>query len=620
MIFLDLDCKNVVQSAVDVVLINKSNFGKVLEDSLVVTLNDLLEATEDAHVVEYIHDCPDDFFKRASDVVRDVIGNGFVRLDDTPYEHPVWRVKSPQFVNKLVKLRGLITRATDYLAKPLLWFYRCTQCQHVTMATDVIKNVRCDKCGGRMAIEHKPEHTVAYRMYVLHDIYDERRDSVELHLFGENVKTVDVGDVVDVVGIVRERRIEVRKQMYVKYYVLGVYAKRQDAHFERIDDDVINYIVNNNSVEYIPKAIAPGIHGLDIVKKAIALQMLSTNTSDTPHRRDRIHILLLGDPAVAKTQLLNAVVNIMPRSFYTVSHGSSSAGLGGAVIRDELSGEFVVDPGVMVVADGSIVAIDEFDKVKEIPVLLEAMERGTVTITKAGKAQFNARTAVLAAANPIGGRYKPNRSLFENFSIPLPLYSRFDLIFVLRDEVDEGQDRAVARAVVQKHTSQNNSSNYSIIRKYILHARSTQVTIDNDVMNYAIEFYVQLRKQNNYVTARQLETILRLAKAHAKLRLADSVVREDVDAAIALFTRALQSQGFTLESFDATLFESGVRSELSELATEVYNFIKTHIIVRENDIYQRFDNVPQEDVKAVLSALMQSGRVYEPRPGMLKAL
>ena len=620
MIFLETKCNNPIDNAVEVVNVYRDRFGKVLEDSLVITVNDLINVTENMDVVQYIIECPDHFFRNATEALRETVGvDGFVRLADIGYEIPVWKVHDPRNVNKLVKISGLITRVTPRMSKPLIVFYRCPACANVKMAFHNEKNVKCDKCGAKMIAESSPQHTIKYRIYVIQDINNEKRETVELHLFGDNVDIVDVGDVVDVVGIVRERYTEMRKQLYIRYYVLGIFAKKRDVQYEHVDEKVINYIANNNPTEFVPRSIAPHIYGLDYVKKILALQMVSTG-SDTTRRRDRIHVMLLGDPAVAKTQLLNAVVEIMPRAFYVVAHGSTSAGLGGAVVKDELTGEFMVEPGVLTLANDSIVAIDEFDKVREIPVLLESMERGTVTIVKAGKAQFNARAAILAAANPIGGRYKPNRTLFENFNIPLPLYSRFDIIYVLRDIVDEHQDREIARAIASGYSAVDN--NYSIVRKFVLYARTLKPTPTVDAVDYAIDFYVKLRKQNGNITARQLWSLFRLARAHAKLRLSQSMDIDDMKVAISLFAKALESQGFTMEDFDAVMLESGIESKRSEYATEIYNYIKNRgDMVDIAEIYDSFKYVlTKNDIDVIVDQLTRAGKVYWPMRTKVKAI
>ena len=615
-LFREIECdKDLRVDVENIVRAFKHEYGRVFNDSLLLDMDKIASVTNSAEfykVIMYLYDCPDAFFTEANNVLRDLGYNGFVRVTDAG-NFDIVDVQDLSRVNKLVKVRGLVTRATVHLIKPLVTFLRCPECRYLEFHVGETKK-KCPKCGAKMHVEFSDSenNAVEYRIYVLQDVFAERKKTLEFHLFGEITKHVDVGDVVDVVGILRTKTVKVQNQPYMRYYLLGIYARHVEEEEMAGEEDV------TIDGEYFVKSIAPHIYGYNDIKLALALQMLSTG-GDTPRRRDRIHVLLLGDPATGKTQLLNAVTGIVPKAFYIVAHGASNAGLGGAVVKDENTGENVVEPGVLVLADKSIVAIDEFDRVKEIPVLLESMERGTVTVAKAGKAQFNARAAILAAANPVFGRYKPNKQFFENFNIPLPLYSRFDLIFVLRNERDRERDIATARAMLNEYVHET-LVDVRALRKFVLHARRIKPVVSQDVFDFLVNFYGSLRERNENITLRQLGTVVRLAKAHARLRFSETVVKEDVDVAVKLFVKALQSQGFTLETFDAVALETGVRSELSELANEIYNFVKTHIIVREHDIFTRFDNASPEDVKAIIDALKSTGRIYEPRPGMYKAL
>ena len=610
----DVKCEKDPIDVESIIRFFEYEFGKKYRDSLLLDFDKIgrvMSSEEYSKAIDYIFDCPDAFFITANKILSELGHDGYVRMTYAP-PYNIAEIQDLHNVNTLVKVRGLVTRATPQLIKPLITFLRCPKCANLKIREDG-DTKKCPKCKTKMREEFDEKHSIAYRIYTLQDVFAERKVTLEFHLFGDITKEINTGDVIDVVGIVRTKTVKVQNEEYMKYYLFGVYARHVEEEEMAGEEDVAI------DGEYFVKSIAPHIYGYNDIKLALALQMLNTG-GDTPHRRERIHILLLGDPGTAKTQLLNAVTEIMPKSFYVVAHGTTNAGLGGAVVRDEDTGEAMVDPGVLVLADKSVVAIDELDKVKEIPVLMESMERGTVTVAKAGKAQFNARAAILAAANPAFGRYKPNRTFFENFSIPLPLYSRFDLIFVIMNNRDREHRRAVARAVLDKHM-RDIAIDVRALRKFVLHARRIKPIMSMDMLDFLVNFYDNLCEQNENITPRQLETLIRLAKAHARLRRSEIVVKEDVDVAVKLFVKALQSQGFTLESFDAVMLETGVKSELAELTAEIYNFIKSHHDgVSEEDIYQRFDHVPQEVIRTISNALMTAGRIYQPRPKVYKAL
>jgi DNA replication licensing factor MCM7 len=345
----------------------------------------------------------------------------------------------------------------------------------------------------------------------------------------------------------------------------------------------------------LASSIAPEIFGHDDVKKALLLQLVGGVSRDLPDGmkiRGDINILLMGDPGVAKSQLLKYIATIAPRGVYTTGKGSSGVGLTAAVIRDPLTGDLTLEGGALVLADMGICCIDEFDKMDENDrtAIHEVMEQQTISIAKAGiTTTLNARSSVLAAANPLYGRYNVKRSISENVDLPNSLLSRFDLLFLLLDRSDMEKDIALSKHVLNVHRSSTQQqttsniqqtggrpvpSNYQnpslngkppvtieAFKQYIAAARSFQPRIPKDLSNYIVEAYVELRikdQSNNnmsrryqssdttnqaIMTARQLLSILRLSQALARLRLSDLVAHEDVDEAIRL-THASKSSLF----------------------------------------------------------------------------
>jgi len=302
--------------------------------------------------------------------------------------------------------------------------------------------------------------------------------------------------------------------------------------------------------ESVLKAIAPEIYGMDDVKIAIAAQLFGGVRKQLPDGmkiRGDINILLLGDPSVAKSQLLKFAHRVAPIGVYTSGKGSSAAGLTASVVRQSGTGEFYLEGGAMVLADGGIVCIDEFDKMRlaDRVAIHEAMEQQTISIAKAGiTAVLNTRAAVLAAANPISGRFDDLKTARDNIDFQTTILSRFDLIFVLRDIKSEERDRRIAEHVLHVHSKNENQVDKNapqLLKKYIAYSRRRcRPIIGDGALSLLKSEYVQMRSQINNnesipITVRQLEALVRITEALAKIEMKDECKEEHVKEALRLF-------------------------------------------------------------------------------------
>ena len=428
--------------------------------------------------------------------------------------------------------------------------------------------------------------------------------SIELIFDHDLVDKIKPGDRVMIVGVYRALSSAAQGQqtssgvfrtvvLVNNVQILG--RDVSQVSFEQSDIRNIRMLsARRDILNILGRSIAPSIHGHEYIKKALALQLLSgveKNLDNGTHLRGDINILMVGDPSTAKSQLLRSAMTIAPLAVSTTGKGSSGVGLTAAVTSDPDTRERRLEAGAMVLADRGLVCVDEFDKMGENDrvAIHEAMEQQTVTIAKAGiHASLNARCSVLAAANPVYGQYDRNRRIQENIGLPDSLLSRFDLLFIVLDQVDPELDRLIATHVIRGHRNKSvetsnaddsdddgeiqttptiwQRTSYHVddddtssdaydpfhscplqldfLRKYLHYAKTRiQPVLTESARDLIAARYAEIRARQDDrtipITARSLETVIRLATAHAKARLSNTVSMDDCEVAMDILSFAL---------------------------------------------------------------------------------
>ena len=645
---------------------------------IVVDYNDLVLFP----VIEsHFNENPDQILDAFSRAIKEILKERFpdyaekikhdirARIANFPVQRSLRQINS-EIITKMTSVSGMVVRSSEVkpLAKEVT--YKCLD-KHISKFTlldgmSLNASVKCQTPNCKhtsLAIIPKASRFIDFQILRLQELPEDLPPGQLPHYVNVSIKQdlVDYarpGDRIVLTGIVRieqERISGVSKSESALYRLRmdgnnvefiggkGIKSSRRTEREEISPDEekLVKSLAKNPDIyDRLIASFAPHIRGHALFKEAILLLIVGSTqrvlTDGTKIRGD-INVFLVGDPGTAKSEMLKFCARIAPRGLYTSGRGSTAAGLTAAVVKDA-SGIFMLEAGAVVLGDQGLVCIDEFDKMRpeDRSALHEVMEQQSASIAKGGiVATLNARTSILAAANPMFGKYDIFKNIYENVNLPIPLLTRFDLVFIVRDIPSQEKDRNIAQHIISQHGSSGTDTtsliDIDILTKYLSYAKRGEPALTKEAENLIMEFYLKMRnisgddKENMItITPRQLEGLIRLATARARLLLKNKVEGEDADRAIYLFNEMLKNSGTDVNTgkVDIGVLQGRPKSEVSKLQMfmEILRTLEGEpkSSVPEQDFVDELvksDKFSEEEARNYIRRMIRDASIYESKPG-----
>jgi replicative DNA helicase Mcm len=640
--------------------------------SLIIDFEDLLSF--DQNLAEELLTRPEEYLKHASNAayaqlqIEDPEFAEKIRTIDARIvrllESAPLRKLGSTLIGNLVMVEGIVVRSSPVRPMVMQGAFKCKRCGTIMPVTQtgqflkapfVCSNPECQSKGPFDFVQEESTFIDSQDLRIQERPEDlppgQLPRTLNVKLVGSEI--VDVarpGDHVAIVGIVRAVAPTLPGVGKLRTFTLHIDANSievlgkepETALPSPEEEEKILELAKDPWIHRkIMSSIAPSIYGYDHIKEAIMYLLFGGVGKILPDItiRGEMNALLVGDPGTAKSQLLQYVARVAPRGLYTSGRGTTAAGLTAAVIREK-GGGMSLEAGALVLADKGIACIDEMDKMRpeDRVAIHEAMEQHTVSVAKGGiVATLNARTAILAAANPALGRYEPHRTVAENISLPITILSRFDLIFVLRDVPNKETDGKMSEHILELHRRSLSPMEPAIpldlLRKYVSYAKGIRPVLTNDALKRLNDFYLAMRSASETegspvaITARQLESLVRTAEARARAALRKEVLAEDAEASVAIMKRSLEEVGIDLSSYkiDIDIIMTGkpksVRDKLQTVLSVLMEMEKVTGLVEKEALLTELETehkMPRGEAERLIGQLLREGTIYSPREDYLK--
>jgi replicative DNA helicase Mcm len=625
------------------------------------------------------HENPDSILEAFSRAIKEILQERFpkyakkiehevrARIANYPVQRSLRQINA-EVIGKITSVSGMVLRASEVkpLAKELVFV--CPEGHR----TDVLLGhgltltspVQCSnpKCNHReLGVEPESSRFIDVQFVRLQELPEDLPPGQLPHYLDVTVKQDLVdnarpGDRVVLTGVVR---IEQEKMSGVSKNSSPLYRLRLDGNnveflgggkkdkksrkiqreeISTEDEKMIKSLSKSPDLyQQLIDSYAPHITGHEVVKESILLLMAGSTQrelQDGSKIRGDINIFLVGDPGTAKSEMLKFCVRVAPRGLYTSGRGSTAAGLTAAVVRDT-NGIFMLEAGATVLGDQGLVCIDEFDKMKteDRSALHEVMEQQTASISKGGiVATLNARTSILAAANPMYGKYDPFKNITENVNLPIPLLTRFDLIHVIRDKPSKERDTKIAQHIINLHTpkgiDQKSLIDSETLTKYLSYVKRIDPKLTKEAEEKILDYYMKMRtveaEEMITVTPRQLEGLIRMATARARLLLKTQVEEEDAERAIYLLQNMFENAGIDVNTgkVDLGVLQGRPRSEVSkiQLFMDIVKSLEGEhkTPVDEKQLVEELaktEKFTEDEAKNFIRKMARDSSIYESKPG-----